>query len=55
MVLVPAFREQNQVDLCEFKARLVYISSSNTKFYARQDNIMRQRERERGGGGRSLV
>ena len=28
--LIPAFRRQRQVDLCEFKANLVYIVSSRT-------------------------
>ena len=27
---MPAFRRQRQVDLCEFKASLVYISSFRT-------------------------
>ena len=30
MPLVPAFRRQRQVDLCEFKTSLVYIESSRT-------------------------
>lgn len=30
MPLNPAFREQRQMDLCEFTVRLVYIESSRT-------------------------
>jgi hypothetical protein len=53
--LVPAFGKQKQVDLCEFKASLVYLVSFRDTFKILSQKKSEARERSRNEKGRLWV
>jgi hypothetical protein len=47
MSLIPEFRRQRQVDLCEFKAGLVYRISSRTARDTQKDPVSKKKKKEK--------
>jgi hypothetical protein len=45
MPLIPAFRRQRQVDLCEFKASLVYRASSRTARATQRNPVSKKKKK----------
>jgi hypothetical protein len=55
MPLIPVLGKQRQMDLCEFKARLVYRESSIIAGDAQRNSVLKKKMRERGEGERERI
>jgi 3-polyprenyl-4-hydroxybenzoate decarboxylase len=47
MLLIPAFRRQRQVDLCEFQASLIYTVNSRTARAIQRNPVSKKKKKER--------